>query len=343
MVNQPAHSPLTVAIVGYGRFGHFVAESMADSKLAKVVAVSDRYVLPEPNYRSLDDILADSAIDAVHIATPPASHAPLALAALKAGKHVVVDKPLALSPVEGRRVVHAAAKHDRMIAVNYILRYNPLVRTLKEVMARDLFGPLRTILVANVATKVEPPNHWFWDLKQSGGIHIEHGVHFFDAVSYLLGNDPQRTEGQLVFRDGKNTDAIAHCTYPAGVQAHFYHGFLVQDSLEHTSWRLVWDGAQADIQGWIPQRLTIRARATSEARTMLEQAGFVLKQEEPGVYEAVLALPQERQDIYASGVRSVWEEIAQAAGGRGTITASGKAGLASLATARAASRRRAHL
>src|SRR3989344_8156451 len=180
--------PVRIALIGFGAFGKFIAEALETSMQVKLAAVVDPAAAGTTD---LDTALKDKSIEAVHIATPPNTHADLALQALDSGKHVVIEKPLALSPQEGQRVLAAAKKAERTVAVGYILRYNPLLNAIRQLIAAGVLGPVRYFRVDNLAHGV-PAGHWFWDLKKSGGIQVEHGVHFIDAAAYLLGRSAGR-------------------------------------------------------------------------------------------------------------------------------------------------------
>src|SRR6478609_3907924 len=117
-----AQNPVRVAVIGCGAWGkNHVRTHAAIGSLAAVVD-------PVP---AVAEALADPAIDGVVIAAPAADHARLAEAALATGKHVFVEKPLALTVADAERVVAAAAAADRVLMVGHLLQYHPAFLALR--------------------------------------------------------------------------------------------------------------------------------------------------------------------------------------------------------------------
>jgi predicted dehydrogenase len=245
-----------IALIGYGAFGHFIAQALRTSGYVKLIAVVDQSAKggQADGYAvttDLNDVLANPKIQAVHIATPPHTHAELAQQALAAGKHCVIEKPLALSPEEGRNILAAAERAGRVVAVGHIMRYNPLINSIRQLIAGGAIGPARYVSVNNLAHGV-PPNHWFWNLEQSGGILVEHGVHFIDAAAYLLNNEAITPSGELYMRGGRNTEARMTVRIGQTI-ASFWHGFIAADAaLESTDWHIIAPQGHVRIAGWIP-------------------------------------------------------------------------------------------
>ena len=140
-------------------------------------------------------LLTDDGVDVVAVVAPPDRHAEITLAALDAGRHVLCEKPLAtdLGSRTDRR--GAAEASDRVLVVDHVLRYNPLLQAL-VLLQDELLGPVQRFSFENDASDEDlPPGHWFWDEAVSGGIFVEHGVHFFDAAHLLLGSTPHARLG----------------------------------------------------------------------------------------------------------------------------------------------------
>src|SRR5262245_49545910 len=124
MENTPAET-IRVGLVGYGYWGPNLARNFAESDRFELAAISDRRAdrlraaaKRHPGARFTVDpesILRAADVDAVAIATPVSTHYELALRALRAGKHVLVEKPLALNSEEGRRLVDEADRQDRKL------------------------------------------------------------------------------------------------------------------------------------------------------------------------------------------------------------------------------------
>lgn len=151
--------------------------------LARELGVSFR-----PDYR---EVLSDPAIDAVVIVLPPDLHPPVAREALAAGKAALIEKPLAPDAEGARGILQAARSSGLPAMVAQTLRFNHVVRALKERVA-DL-GPLR---LASLSQRFEPSTRAWLDRMAGGGILRNTGVHSFDLLRFLTGLE---TEEALCF------------------------------------------------------------------------------------------------------------------------------------------------
>jgi predicted dehydrogenase len=114
---------------------------------------------------SLDDVLDDPAIDAVAIATPASTHEEIAVRALEAGKHVLVEKPLAASVAAGRRIVEAAARADRVVMSDHTFCYTSAVRRIRELVSGGTVGAIQFIDSVRINLGlVQPDVDVLWDL-----------------------------------------------------------------------------------------------------------------------------------------------------------------------------------
>ena len=132
-------------------------------------------------------VIGDPEIEAVLVATRHDLHAPLAVAAVRAGKHVFVEKPLALTVEACDRVVAAVAETGVLLMVGFNRRFAPLARQAKDVVQR-MPGPKTVLYRVNAGPL--PADHWLRDPGEGGGRLLGEGVHFFDFVRWLLAADP---------------------------------------------------------------------------------------------------------------------------------------------------------
>lgn len=142
---------IRIAQVGCGHWGRNLTRNFATiGVLAGIVdphkPTSDRmsgeFGVPT---LTLDQVLGDPTIQGVAIATPAETHAASAIAALKAGKHVYVEKPLALTMTDCRAMIAAAKQADRILMVGHLLQYHPVFAALRELVAAGEIGALRYI------------------------------------------------------------------------------------------------------------------------------------------------------------------------------------------------------
>ena len=145
--------PVRIALIGLGYWGpHFarIAHEHAESELAWCCDRSDKALeLPERRYphvartHELGDVLSDDSVEAVILATPTATHADLAVAALEAGKHVLVEKPLAASEEEVDRI--AAARGDSVVMVGHTFVYNAGVAAVRDLVSSGELGGVQYV------------------------------------------------------------------------------------------------------------------------------------------------------------------------------------------------------
>lgn len=143
---------LGVGVVGYGYWGPNLVRNFAANPAARVVAVSDldesrlatvrRFHPGVATTNRYGDLLANSAIEAIAIATPVHTHFDLALAALKAGKHVLVEKPLAPSADQVRRLVDEADRRRLTLMVDHTFLYTPAVQKISELVRKGELGEI---------------------------------------------------------------------------------------------------------------------------------------------------------------------------------------------------------
>ncbi len=148
-----ARDSVRCAVVGLGYWGPNIARNLAELPDAELYCLCDsdpqllqRLARRYPQAKAttdFSDVLKDGAVDAVFVATPAASHFELAIAALKSGRSVFVEKPLTTSSVDAERLIEAAAKANRTLMVDHIFVYSPAVSAIRSVIEKgDLGDPL---------------------------------------------------------------------------------------------------------------------------------------------------------------------------------------------------------
>jgi predicted dehydrogenase len=265
---------IRLGIIGCGSFGLFALQQfvqvpgvrlvgMAGTHREAAIAAAHRFGVE--HVQEVDALLARNDVDLVYIATPPFLHYEQGLQALQAGKHVICEKPLAMSAAQADEMVTAARERKLLLAANLLQRYNPLADAVAELVNQQLMGELLHGYFENYASDESlSPEHWFWDRAKSGGIFIEHGVHFFDLFARWLG------AGDVVAalasrRTQYGVEDQVQCTvrYSQGVFVNFYHGFHQPSRLDRQELRLVFERGQLTLHEWIPTRYHLLA-ATNE-------------------------------------------------------------------------------
>jgi predicted dehydrogenase len=264
-----------IGVVGAGGFGlmalqHFTQlpqvqlEGMAGTHREAAFAAARRFGVPD--VEDVDRLLARDDIDLIYIATPPFLHHPQALKALQAGKHVICEKPLAVTVEQADELISVARKKGLLVIANLMQRYNPLYWIVKQLIETKALGEFLHGYFENYASDEGlGPDHWFWDRAKCGGIFIEHGVHFFDMFAGWLG--PGRVvSAQRTLRPGSNIEEQVNCTvrYRDGAVVNFYHGFTQPSRMDRQEFRLLFERGDVRLEEWVPVRARIHALADEQ-------------------------------------------------------------------------------
>jgi predicted dehydrogenase len=252
---------ITLGIIGYGGFGKFIYQTLKDSAIIDVKSIADSHVSSSeiPGgikfFKDWKKLLTNTAIDAVLVATPPSTHFEITSNAIESGKHVITEKPLTIEPDKAKKLEQKATEFDQVVMVDFLQRFNPLLKSLHELYNKQLFGPLERYLIENYAQdETLSKDHWFWDKKVSGGILIEHAVHFIDLVHWFDNQPLKSVHGNFDYRNNIQEDrAAAQIHYENGLIASHYHSFTRPDIFERTNMRFIFSNAQFDLNGWIPE------------------------------------------------------------------------------------------
>lgn len=188
-------------IVGTGDIADRVmAPAMAVAATAELVAVAGRDRGRAESFAARHggvhvhadaaELLRDREIDAVYIATPVDSHAPLTIAALEAGKAVLVEKPMARSAAEAEAMVEAATRTGRALAVCFYQRINPRHVEARRLVAEGAIGRPTAARVAFSGRSRPRPGAWRFAPEQGGGgVFADQGSHAVDLLRYVLGDE----------------------------------------------------------------------------------------------------------------------------------------------------------
>ena len=277
---------LRLGVIGFGGFAQFAVQqfvqvpgvrlvAMAGTHREAAVAAAKRFGIPD--IEEVDALLARPDVDLVYIATPPFLHYPQGLAALQAGKHVICEKPLAMTLAQAEELVALAHQRNLLCIANLMQRYNPLFPQVRALINERLLGDFLHGFFENYAADEGlGPDHWFWNRPVSGGIFIEHAVHFFDLFAGWLGPG-EVVAAQAALRPGvasaSQVEDQVHATvrYTGGNLVNFYHGFTQPGRLDRQELRLVFERGDVTLHGWIPLQYRIHALADeSQTRRLCE-------------------------------------------------------------------------
>jgi predicted dehydrogenase len=242
---------LGVAVIGAGYWGPNLIRNFRASADFDLLAVCDldterarSVVGDDPAVRvtaSLDDVLADAGIDAIAIATPARTHQRIAVTALRAGKHVLVEKPLADTYERGEDMVRAAREAGRVLMADHTYCYTPAVHKIRELIEEDALGEILFIDSVRINLGlVQPDVDVFWDL-------APHDLSVFDFI--LPGGLRPLTvaaHGADPLRVGRSCVGYLSLPLDGGAMAHVHVNWMSPTKLRQmviggTRRTLVWD------------------------------------------------------------------------------------------------------
>jgi predicted dehydrogenase len=220
---------LELAVVGVGAWGVNHVRAFARLKGVRVAAVCDpsgealdraRGLAPGARaVRDFEGVLADPAIAAVVLATPAVTHAEMARAALAAGKHVLVEKPMALAAADAEAVVAAAAAARRTLMVGHLMLYHPAVDRLRRLVASGELGTVHYLYAVRVNLgRLRRDENAMWSL----------APHDISVILHLLDAEPQSVSarGGSYLQSGIQDVAFVNLRFPSGVLAQIQLSWL---------------------------------------------------------------------------------------------------------------------
>jgi predicted dehydrogenase len=226
-MTEPA---ISVGVVGLGYWGPNLARNFAVIPASDLAWCCDSSPEAQSRIRTafpsvrvtgdVDELLRDPGLDAIAIATPVRSHAELAVRVLDAGKHCLVEKPLAQAVGDARRVVAAAEASGRTLMVGHLLEYHPGVQQLKTLADSGELGDRIYYIYGNRLNlgKLRSDENALWSL----------GAHDVSVVLYLAGEEPTEVsaEGESYVRSGVEDVVFCFMRFPSGLSAHLHLSWL---------------------------------------------------------------------------------------------------------------------
>jgi 1,5-anhydro-D-fructose reductase (1,5-anhydro-D-mannitol-forming) len=259
----------------------------------------------------LSVLLEDPAIDAVYISSTNEKHHAQALAAIAAGKHVLCEKPLAMTLAEAAEMVRAAGQARRVFATNHHLRCSGSHRAIRDLIAKGRIGRVLSLRLFHAVRLPEALRGWrVSDPKAGGGVVPDITVHDADVARFLLGEDPVSVVAQTGVSGlghGVEDSAMSVWTMPSGAMV-----------FAHESFTHPFAGSGLEVHG-TEGSIFARGVMTQLPVGEVELISTVGKE----------AVPYSSHNLYQQAVQDFLAAVA----GRGQPAATGEDGIASLAVA----------
>jgi len=228
---------VNVGVIGYGYWGPNLVRNFAETKDATVTCVSDRKAdrlsLVQSRYPSVKvtqdpmDLINDPNVDAVIISTPVSTHYDLASKAFKAGKHVLVEKPMTCSVEEGEKLLEEAARVKKTLMVDHTFIYTPAVVKIRDMVAKGDLG--RLLYYDSVRVNLGLFQHdvnVLWDL----------AVHDLSIMDFILGEQPSEVSATGVAHLTGQPQDVAYitCYLQNNLIAHFHVNWMAPVKVRRT-------------------------------------------------------------------------------------------------------------
>jgi predicted dehydrogenase len=228
---------VNIGVIGYGYWGPNLVRNFAETKDAQVTHVSDmkadRLKLVRTRYPATSvtenplELIADPQVDAIIISTPVSTHFDLAVQALRAGKHVLVEKPMTCTVSEGEKLLEEAAKAKRTLMVDHTFIYTPAVIKIKELVASGALGQL--LYYDSVRVNLGLFQHdvnVLWDL----------AVHDLSIMDFILSEQPGAISATGVAHLNGQPEDVAYitCYLQNKLIAHFHVNWMAPVKVRRT-------------------------------------------------------------------------------------------------------------
>lgn len=198
-----------------------VVSAIASRDIKKAKKMADRFGIPEA-FGCYEEMLASDKIDAVYIPLPTSQHVDWALKAIEAGKHTLVEKPLALKASEINKLIKARDKQGVVVSEAFMVTYHPQWLKVKELLKKGAIGSLRQIDASFTYYNVDP-NNMRNRPELGGGVIPDIGVYPTVTARFATGLEPTRLQARVEYDPKFETDRYASVTaeFP-GCEMNFY-------------------------------------------------------------------------------------------------------------------------
>jgi predicted dehydrogenase len=235
----PDGPPLRIAFLGLGSYAQRVAEAIKDSSKVKITGLisgtpskievwKNKYQIPEDScyhYGNFDAIKNNPTIDAVYICTPNAQHKDQTLRLAAAGKHVICEKPMAISVAEAKEMISACEKAGVKLLIGYRMHFEAKTQEIVKMRMAGDFGKL-VFFQGLCGFKIGDPNQWRLNKALAGGgAMMDIGIYAINGARYMIGEDPiwvtaQETKTDPVkFKEGVDETIQFQMGFPNGAVA----------------------------------------------------------------------------------------------------------------------------
>jgi predicted dehydrogenase len=237
--------PIRFAILGFGGFAErTIAPALRATPGAELVAIQKRsadrarekameHCIPL-FFDSAEEAVGHPDVDAVFVVSANGAHCAETIAAARAGKHVLVEKPMAVNVYEAEQMIAACMRHKVTLMVGHMIRFSPLVNRMREILVSGALGQAIYAKANFIYDARLSRRAWLYDRKTAGGGPMfDVGIHCIDTLRYVLGDEVTETLGilepmpteirtensaQISLRFSRGTIGSVYCSYAAPIR-----------------------------------------------------------------------------------------------------------------------------
>ncbi len=235
---------LGIALVGLGYYStDLLAPALQQTQHCKLAGIvtgtpekaqkwKEKYNIPDKNiynYQTFDRIADNADIDIVYVVLPPSMHAEYTIRAAKAGKHVICEKPMAMSAKECQQMIEACDKAGKKLSIGYRMHFEPTTQEVMRIAKEKPIGKIQMV-AAGAGYKENRATHWKLKKAMGGGAMMDMGVYSLQGARYATGEEPIAVSAQMfttrpdMFKEVDETVTF-QLLFPSGAVANLHTSF----------------------------------------------------------------------------------------------------------------------
>jgi len=303
--DQVLNKKLGVALVGLGYYSTDVlAPALQETKncyLAGIVTGTpakekiwmEKYNIPRQNvynYQTFDRIADNDAIDIIYVVLPNSMHAEYTIRAAEAGKHVICEKPMALSVAECQSMIDACQRNRRKLSIGYRMQFEPHTQEIIRYGREQVFGQVKYVNASAGFRNRSPKTHWKLQKAYGGGAVMDMGVYSIQAARYGTGEEPLSVTAQAFKDDPARFDEVDQevtfqLEFPGGAVANLMTSFRVSTNLLYVAAEKGWYSLHPfsgyrGIKGTSSKR-AIEFPSINQQATQMDEVAWCIEHDQP--------------------------------------------------------------
>lgn len=250
--NPRLDKKLGIALVGLGYYSaDLLAPALQETKNVTLAGIvtgtpekekqwSEKYHIPPGNiynYENFDRIAENRDIDIIYVVLPNSMHKEYTIRAAQAGKHVICEKPMALSVAECQAMIDACRQNNVQLSIGYRMQFEPHTRELMRYRREKEFGGIKYVTAAAGFVNRAASSHWKLQSSYGGGALMDMGVYSIQGARYSIGSEPVAVTAQQYKTDPERFQVeetvIMQLEFPGGALANVMTSFSINTSILH--------------------------------------------------------------------------------------------------------------